>query len=139
MNRGTGRAYDAYMSMEDWQTFIQEWAKSKGWWEGFKGGNVGKSASVTQDVQRDANNYVASKLCLVHTEVSEAMEALRDGDMELRIGEGGKPEGFESELADVIIRVLDLAEALGMDMGKTMAAKMKYNETREHKHGGRAL
>jgi len=59
--------------------------------------------------------------------------------MELRIGEGGKPEGFESELADVIIRVLDLAEALGMDMGKTMAAKMKYNETREHKHGGRAL
>ena len=59
----------------------------------------------------EVNNDVPTKLMLVVTEVAEAMEVYRStysvGD---RWDENGKPCGFEIELADIIIRVLDLAE-----------------------------
>ena len=69
---------------------------------------------------------------------SEALEALRDGDFG-SIREDGKPEGFDSELADVVIRVFDLAEAVGINLGAAIIDKMRYNETRPYKHGGRKL
>lgn len=135
-------SYHPNNSMEDWQAVIHEWARGKGWWEGFVAQNVSGhrfGASAPPEVQRAANNYVAAKLCLVHSELSEALEALRDGDLKMRAGEDGKPEGVESELADTIIRILDLSEALGLDMGKAIADKMAYNEQRAFQHGGRKL
>jgi NTP pyrophosphatase (non-canonical NTP hydrolase) len=135
--------------MEEWQTLIHLWANSKGWWETFPGGDVCEEIVRCRQMEYrtlldvPTTNYIAAKLALVHSEVSEALECLRDGDMNLRVrnqvGTDDKPEGFESELADVIIRVLDLSEALGMDMGQAMVIKMRYNEERKHKHGGRAI
>lgn len=147
------RQYHANHSMEEWQANIAAWAHDKGWWGGFPGGDIALLIERQRDTQRvsgglrnPANvehpdaNYIAAKLALIHSEVSEGLEALRDGDLALRIDpERGKPEGLESELADIIIRTLDLAEALGMDMGTTMAVKMAYNEGRPHKHGNRKL
>lgn len=49
-----------------------------------------------------------------------------------------KPEGFASELADVLIRVFDLAGALGIDLEDAVQSKMAYNKTRPHRHGGKA-
>ena len=43
---------------------------------------------------------VPERLCLVHSEVSEALEDYRDGKMKLVISEGGKPVGFPSELEE---------------------------------------
>lgn len=68
-------------------------------------------------------------LMLVITELSEAVEAHRKGnwaDRELFEIDGGDREAFEryikdsieDELADAYIRLLDLAEHLGMDLGE---------------------
>lgn len=82
---------------------------------------------------------VPQKLCLIHSEVSEALEEHRD---EVALQKGpyylsstGKPEGLGIELADIVIRVMDLAEALGIDLETMIDIKSGYNRTRPHKHG----
>ena len=70
-------------------------------------------------------------IALMHSELSEALEADRN-----EIPEGDKGCVSE-ELADVIIRVLDTAEYMGIDMEAAIAKKMVYNETRGHMHGKR--
>lgn len=79
-------------------------------------------------------------LCLVHTEVSEAAEAWREGQhamgYERDAREGvAKPTGVPSELADIIIRVLDISAAFGIDIGDAVDQKMAYNRTRPYRHG----
>jgi NTP pyrophosphatase (non-canonical NTP hydrolase) len=50
-----------------------------------------------------------------------------------------KPEGVPSELADVVIRAMDLADAYGIDLGAAIIEKLNHNATRGPKHGGKAL
>ena len=64
------------------------------------------------------------KLLLVHSEVSEACEALRKGDI----------DGYQTELADILIRVLDICGSLDIDITRVLAEKMEFNEYRPHKH-----
>jgi hypothetical protein len=85
-------------------------------------------------------NVLAAKLCLIHSEVSEALESARISDIDLRF-ENQKPEGLISELADICIRVFDLAEALNRQklakhsIETAIREKMIYNESRPMKHG----
>lgn len=77
------------------------------------------------------------KLMLIVGEVAEAHEEFRSTTNihHVYYREDGKPEGFEFELADVLIRLLDLAGALGIDLGAVVAEKHAFNQTRPHKHG----
>jgi NTP pyrophosphatase (non-canonical NTP hydrolase) len=77
------------------------------------------------------------KLLLIVGEVAEAHEELRSHDDPKHVyyREDGKPEGFAFELADVFIRLADLAGALGIDLGAAVAEKHAFNQTRPHKHG----
>lgn len=84
-------------------------------------------------------HVLAAKLCLIHSEVSEALECIRDGQMKTTLRQDGKPEGFPSELADIIIRVFDLAEVTGCNIQQEVVNKMEFNRTRTHRHGGRIL
>lgn len=78
---------------------------------------------------------ILSKLMLTVTEVAEAAEDVREGKMETTLDERGKPVGLGSELADIVIRVMDLAGGLGIDLESEMLRKASYNEGRERLHG----
>lgn len=79
----------------------------------------------------DKRRYVPELLCLVHSEVSEALEAYRNN---IPRGETG---WIGEELADVIIRVFDVCEHLKIDIAKEVAKKHEYNKTRPMRHGGK--
>lgn len=76
----------------------------------------------------DVDARVPEKLCLIHSEVSEAMEGHRK-----RLTDDKLPHRMmiEVELADAVIRILDLAGALGLNIGEAIAEKVEYNNTRE--------
>lgn len=87
---------------------------------------------------------VAESVALLHSECSEALEEYRDSSsvedlLRVRYREDGKPEGFMIELADLAIRLGDLAESLGIPLGKMIILKHKWNEGRPHKHGGKKI
>lgn len=50
-----------------------------------------------------------------------------------------KPEGVGSELADVLIRLIDMADVFGVDLAAEYQRKVAYNRTRAFQHGGRTL
>lgn len=52
-------------------------------------------------------------------------------------GHYGKMEGIPSELADVVIRVMDMCEHYGIDLEAAIAEKHAYNLTRPYRHGGK--
>lgn len=53
--------------------------------------------------------------------------------------DGMKPEGVPSEIADTFVRLLDLCRRAGINLGEEFWAKMAFNETRGHRHGGKKL
>ena len=92
--------------------YIHNWAKRKGFW--------------------DQDNNDAAMIALVHSELSEALEAIRNGNPP----DDNIPEfrEYEVELADAIIRIMDIANARGLKVAEAIIAKMAYNETRPRKH-----
>ena len=97
------------------QKEIHALAKEKGWWTG----------------ERNDGELLA----LVHAEVSEGLEALRHGNPP----DDKIPHftGIEAELADVVIRIMDMAEARGWNVADAIIAKHEMNKTRSYKHGGK--
>ena len=71
--------------------------------------------------------HILSWLMLLTTEVAEAAEAARVGDR----------ANFGEECADVLIRLADLCEALGIDLEAETIKKMARNAERPAMHGGK--
>ena len=96
-------------------------AAESGWW---------------QDGDKENPLSIPSKLALVHSEVSEALEAARKDLMDDHLPHR---KGFEVELADAVIRIMDLAGAYNLEIGEAIAEKLAYNQERaDHKLENRA-
>ena len=96
-------------------------AKSAGWWVDPKTGEPGQNNPMC----------FAQKLCLIHSEISEAMEGDRKSLQDDKLPH--RPMR-EVELADAVIRIFDLAGAYDMDIGGAIAEKLAYNAQRpDHK------
>ena len=95
------------------QAQVHQNAVAHGWW----------------DESREDGTLIA----LIMSEAAEALEALRKGN--------GPDEhcpqfsGAEVELADVVIRIMDMAEARGWNVAGAIVAKHEFNQTRPYKHG----
>ena len=72
---------------------------------------------------------IPAKLALVHSEISEATEAFRHQDL----------ENFSEELADAVIRIIDLAYGLEINLDSAIRAKIEKNRARAYRHGGKRL
>lgn len=84
----------------------------------------------------NAVSLVPTKLCLIHSEISEALEGARKDKMDDHLPHR---KSIEVELADAVIRICDLAGALGLDLGRALVEKMRYNAQRaDHKMSNRA-
>lgn len=128
-------------AFRDLQACIHSWAQGRGWWNDAEQRNI------------------PSKIALMHSELSEALEAYRKPPDDYGVADtywvsedSGvyptnenwsnddaplKPEGLGIELADCIIRILDTAGFLGIDMSKCLLDKIAYNDTRPYRHGGK--
>lgn len=86
--------------------------------------------------------YVPLKLALVHDEVSEALEVHRevydDSDVDVVTQMTDMQEAdFTEELADIIIRVLDIAGSFDLPIGDSVIEKIEANRRRPSRHGKR--
>lgn len=70
-------------------------------------------------------------ICLMHSELSEALEAERKGLMDDKLPH--RP-GAEVEMADTIIRIMDYCGGFGYDIGGAVEEKLEFNRNRsDHK------
>lgn len=117
-------AHDVFRRLEE---EVYRLNRSKGWFE--------------------EDRTVGDMVALLHAEVSEVLEAYREWGREDATRKGiyagteeiVKPEGVGSELADCLIRLLDMAKRWDIDLIAEYDRKMKFNWTRPYRHGRKNL
>ena len=98
------------MELEKIQKEIHEIAVNHGWWDA------------------DKPRTFLDLIMLVVCECSEAVEEYR------KTGTVEGNDHIAEELADVLIRVLDLAEHYNINMSEAIAKKVEFNKSRPYRH-----
>ncbi len=109
------------LDLSSWSREAHRLAKAKGFWDGCDPFDP---------------HQIAVKIALMHSEVSELLEAHRDGPQEPCDKEGlGILTREEEECADILLRLVDYCGARGIDLGFVAEKKFEYNKTRPYTHG----
>lgn len=103
----------------------------------------------------DKDRTFGDEMALLHSEVSECFEAYRKQNIDdmtkqlcnhtTSLGHHSvpehicKPEGVGSELADILIRLLDTCGRYNIDLEDEFNRKLRYNATRGYRHGNRLV
>lgn len=109
------------MSLDELAREIHATAREKGFW-----------------ADEHERSFDAQRIALIHSELSECLELLRQLRTVERLAFPLRAEIDEEaavELADVIIRCLDFAAGRGWSMDQAVRAKMEKNKNRPHLHG----
>lgn len=119
------------------QTTCHILARNAGWWTDMTSGRdlIGNYRYMqTPEIMPPRN--IGELLCLVHSEISEAMEGARKGLMDDKLPHRSM---LEVELADAVIRIFDIGGGLGLDVGGAIAEKLAFNASRaDHQLHNRA-
>lgn len=142
------------MNIAMWQEKVHKLALEKGWW-----------TPLEEDPKNMTLDILVSKLMLMVSELAEACEEVRNNKFALYFesaipnikftnfyspddniehavrlaSEGHKPEGIAVELADCVIRIMDLCEFMSWNLEHAIWVKHEYNKSRAIRHGGKVL
>lgn len=98
---------------QEMQRIVHDIAITKGWW----------------DMDRPDGEIIA----LIHSELSECLEACRNGyPIDHHVCKHGNAQ---VELADAVIRIMDWAGSKGWDIATALVDKVEYNRSRPFRHG----
>lgn len=114
------RQLSPYRFVREWDHFADSvfaLAQEKGWYDNGK-------------------RNPAEAIALIHSELSEALEALRT-DPNQPDKHVPQMKNVEVELADAVIRIMDLSRAEGWDVGYAIVQKYLANRARPPRHGKR--
>lgn len=114
-----------------------------GWWRNLHTGEAMQFdyfAQLKDWIDRDKpmspTRNIGELLCLIHSEISEAMEGARKGLFDDKLHRRCM---LEVELADAVIRIFDMAGGLRLDLAGAIAEKLAYNAQRaDHKPENRS-
>ena len=79
----------------------------------------------TEESKSVWRDFLLAQIAKIMGEGGEAVSAIQHGDY----------DGMYEELADIVIRVLDLAGYCAIPIGDIILAKMEKNKNRPYKHG----
>lgn len=109
------------MNLTELRDAIHNWAKGKGWY----------------DTPASELDFIAKSVANIHGETSELWEAARKGQLHEPCDKDCGLTCLEEEMADIIIRVLDSAGHMNVDIERAVNLKRAYNDNRPHRHGGK--